>query len=256
MAEITSYEHGVPAWVDLGSSNIEESVRFYSGLFGWAHEDMGAEAGHYTMFRLRGKNVAAVGPLMAEGQPEVWSTYISVTNADEIAAKITEAGGSILAPPMDVMEAGRMGVFMDPTGAAFSIWQPNQMIGADLVNEPGTVTWNELNTRDVAAAKAFYPKVFGWGTHDNEMPGMTYTEWQVAGRTVGGMLPMPDMVPAQTPNHWLVYFAVDGTDAAVDKVKALGGSLLAGPIDAPPGPFAVVADPHGAPFAVITLPAQ
>lgn len=256
MPEVTAYEHGVPAWVDLGSADVAESVRFYSGLFGWEHEDMGPEAGHYTMFSLGGKTVGAVGPLMMDGQPEVWSTYLSVTDADATAAKVAEAGGTVLAPPMDVMDAGRMGVFMDPTGAAFSIWQPKETIGAQLVNEPGAVCWNELNTRDTEKSKDFYPRVFGWGVHDNQMEGMTYTEWQVGGRTIGGMLPMPEMVPAEVPNHWLVYFATADADATAAKVTELGGSVLAPPFDIPPGRTAVCADPRGASFAVIALAAQ
>lgn len=253
MPVVTGYDDGVPCWVDLGSRNIEESVRFYGALFGWSHQDTGADTGHYTMFTLNDSTVAAVGGLMMEGQPEVWSTYVKVTDADATAAAVSAAGGSVLAPPMDVMGQGRMAVFMDPTGAAISIWQPENMSGAQLANEPGSLVWNELNTRDVDPSKAFYPKVFGWAAHDNEMEGMTYTEWQVGGRTIAGMLPMPEGIPAQVPNHWLVYFGTDDTDATVAKATELGGSVMAPPFDVPPGRMAVLADPHGAAFAVIKM---
>lgn len=256
MPEVSSYDHGVPAWVDLGSGDLAESVRFYEGLFGWEHQDMGAEAGHYTMFSLGGKTVAAVGPLMMDGQPEVWSTYVNVTNADDVATTIAAAGGLTLAPNFDVMDAGRMGVYMDPTGAAFSLWEPKSTIGAELVNEPGALCWNELNTRDIEKSKEFYSKVFGWSPQDNQMEGMAYTEWQIDGRTVGGMLPMPEMVPAEVPNHWLVYFATTDTDAMAAKVTELGGSVIAGPFDVPPGRMAVFTDPRGATFAVIAMAPQ
>ena len=247
---MTSYEAGTPCWVDLASPDVEASKAFYGGLFGWeAVTSPEPEAGGYTMFTLRGQEVAAVSPPMGDGQPTVWTTYIATDDADTTAKAVESGGGSALAPPFDVMDAGRMAVFMDPQGGAFSVWQPKQHKGAGLVNEPGALCWNELHTTDVEAAKSFYSSVFGWNTASSDEGGMAYTEFKVGEHTVGGMMADAD---APMP-YWLVYFAVSDTDGAVAKVQQLGGSVLAPPMDIPAGRFAVVADPQGAPFGVITL---
>lgn len=249
MTEITAYAPGTPSWVDIGVADIAAAATFYSGLFGWETEDMGEEAGHYTMCLLRGKPVAAIGPAMNPGPP-AWMTYITVANVDETAAAITAAGGSVVAPPMDVMTAGRMAVASDPTGAFFSIWQAGDSIGAEIVNEPGALCWNELGTRDVDAALAFYETVFGLVAHRSP----EYNEFQLDGRTVGACMPMPEMIPAVVPANWLAYFAVEDCEAAVAKAESLGASLATGPMDAGDvGRFAILSDPMGAMFAVIKL---
>jgi len=124
------------------------------------------------------------------------------------------------------------------------------------VNEPGSFTWNELHTRDLNGAKQFYPKAFGWGVKENAYGESTYVEWQVNGRSIAGAMPMDPSMPAQMPPFWLVYFAVEDTDAAISKVQELGGKVLMGPFDAPPGKFAIVSDPFGAAFAVIKVARQ
>jgi predicted enzyme related to lactoylglutathione lyase len=157
---------------------------------------------------------------------------------------------------MDVMTAGRMSVFQDPTGAIFSAWQPGDTKGVELVNEPGAFSWNELNTRDLETAKAFYTAVFGWVCETMQMGPMTYTEVKVDGNTVAGMMDMTGTVPEQVPPHWLVYFAVDDTDATAAKAQELGGQLMVPPTDIPPGRFSVIADDKGAAFAVIKMAPQ
>lgn len=254
MSEWTSYAPGTPCWVDLGTPDIEDAAQFYGALFGWSVEEgeNAEQTGGYRQATLRSKPVAGVMPLMQEGQPPAWSTYVSVADADATAAKVTEAGGSVLAEPMDVLDLGRMAVFADPTGAVFGIWQPGSFIGAELANEPNTFSWNELNTRDTAAAKEFYATVFGWTYEDMEVENVgTYTGLQVDGKSVGGMLDITGRVPDEVPAHWLTYFAVEDTDATLEKLKELGGSVSFGPIDIIAGRFAVVTDPFGAVFAVI-----
>jgi uncharacterized protein len=257
MSERTSYAPGTPSWVDVGSPDLDAAIEFYSALFGWDVHEAGdpEQTGGYRMAYLSDKAVAGMMPLMQEGQPPAWTTYVSVQDADATAAAVKEAGGSVIAEPMDVLDVGRMAVFADPAGAVFSIWQPRAHPGAGLVNEPGAFTWNELNTRDPEGAKAFYAAVFGWEIEDHEMEGMgTYTEWKQSEDPMGGMMDMRGRVPDEVPPHWLTYFAVEDTDASVKKVKELGGGVAFGPIDIPAGRFAVVHDPHGAMFAVIKMP--
>jgi hypothetical protein len=251
----TSYEPGTPSWVDLASADLPASTAFYSSLFGWEAMDQGEEAGHYHMFEKNGVPVAGAGPLMMEGQPAAWTTYISVTDADASVARVKEAGGMVFVEPMDVLEVGRMAVFADPTGAAAAVWQPRQHIGAGLVNEPGALAWNELNTRDVPGAKSFYAAVFGWEGETGDMGGMQYTTWKLSGEDVGGMMTMPEEVPAEVPAHWLAYFGTADCDATVASATGSGATLFAGPIDIPAGRFAVLGDPTGALFGVIALAA-
>jgi uncharacterized protein len=255
MSERTSYVPGTPCWVDLGTPDIDATVDFYGGLFGWSIEEgeNAEQTGGYRQATLRGKPVAGVMPLMQEGQLPAWTTYVSVQDADATAARVREAGGNVLAEPMDVMDLGRMAVFADPTGAVFGIWQPGSFVGAELVNEANTLSWNELNTRDIAAAKEFFGAVFGWSFEDQEFEGMgTYTIYKVGEETAGGMFDMTGRVPEEVPPNWLTYFTVEDTDATIATVEGAGGGVNMGPVDIPVGRFAVMRDPFGAVFAVIT----
>ncbi|HEY8082081.1 MAG TPA: VOC family protein [Solirubrobacterales bacterium] len=257
MSQITSYAPGTPSWVDHGSPDLDASIAFYSALFGWdvPEPENAEQTGGYRQAMKEGKPASGMMPLMQEGQPPAWTTYVSVEDADATAAAVKEAGGSVIAEPMDVMDLGRMAIFADPAGAVFGIWQPGTFAGAGVVNEHGALSWNELNTRDTEAAKAFYGVVFGWDFEDNDMGEMgTYTSLKLGDSPVGGMLDMTGRgVPEEVPAHWQVYFAVDDTDAAVEQAKQGGGSVMVEPIDIPAGRFAILTDPHGASFAVIAL---
>jgi uncharacterized protein len=253
MSERTEYAPGTPCWIDIGT-DVEGAKAFYGGLFGWEAQEAGPpeETGGYGFFVKNGKMVAGYGPQRASAPP-YWASYVCVTDVDEVSKRVESAGGTIVMA-MDVMTAGRMAVVQDNVGAFISLWQPADHKGAEIVNEPGALSWNELDTRDVDAGKAFYSEVFGWEpvTQGGEGP-MAYTEFRVDGKSVAGMLEMPPMIPAEVPPHWLVYFAVDDTDAAVAKVQELGGDVRMPPMDIEPGRFSVVADPQGAAFAVIKL---
>ncbi len=255
MPEKTSYAPGTPCWIDIGT-DLEPAKAFYTALFGWSTADAGPPelTGGYGFFTdADGKTLAGFGPQQNPGPP-FWSCYVAVADADETAAKVTAAGGTVVVPPMDVMDAGRMAVFQDPEGAFFSAWQAGNMIGSQVVTEPNAFVWSELNTRDPEAAKAFYPAVFGWDPQTSPGEDMAYTEWKVDGDSIAGMMEMPPMVPAEVPPYWLVYFAVTDTDATVARAKELGGQAMLEGMDTPAGRIGVLADPQGAAFAVITLP--
>ena len=279
MLERHEYPPGVPCWIDTAQPDPEAATRFYGGLFGWEFENqMPADApGSYFMARLQGLDVAAVGSQPDQGPPTpVWNTYVAVADADEIAAKVTKAGGSTLAEPFDVFEAGRMGIFSDPQGAVFSVWQAKETIGAQAVNEPGTWNFSDLNTRDTDGATAFYGDVFGWVAESVEGGGMAFSFLRLPGYgdflvenvnpdlragqaeagappgfedVVAGLVPMTsDRFPDDVPPHWSVTFAVDDADASVARAEELGGTILAPPMDAGPTRITVVRDPQGATF--------
>jgi len=249
------YAPGTPSWVELSSPDPDASAAFYREVLGWSPTEPGApETGGYRMFQSGGKNVAGLMGHMQEGQPTAWMTYISVADADETAERVGAAGGNVIVAPMDVMDLGRMAVFADPTGAAFGVWQPKAFAGADLVNEPVSLTWNEVHTRDTDADKAFYGSVFGWAAGKPSFAGApdTYTVWQLDGRNVGGMMEMVEgMFPPDTPPHWSVCFAVADADATVAKAGECGGTVVAEPVDMPIGRFAALIDPQGAWFTIM-----
>lgn len=272
MPERDGYIPGVPSWVDTSHPDPDAVLGFYSGLFGWEFENVMPEGsgGKYFIGRIRGGDVAGVGSL-PEGAPPMatWNTYIWVDSADETATKAQRAGGSVLMEPFDVMDAGRMAVIADPEGAAFCVWQAKTHRGAGVVNEHGSLNFNSLATRDVEAAKAFYATVFGWGTlalptgvlwtlpgygdHlEEKSPGLRERVAQMGGPegfidVVAALQPIAP-TDSETPAHWGVTFGVDDADAIVAKVPQLGGTVVAGPFDAPWTRMAVIKDPQGATF--------
>ncbi len=273
MIERDGYIPGVPCWVDTSQPDPEAAVDFYAGLFGWQFEDVmpAGAPGKYFIARLHGGDVAAVGSSPEGGPPAaMWNTYVWVESADDTASKVRAAGGSVLTEPFDVMEAGRMGVFADPAGAAFCAWQANNHRGAKVVNEHGSLNFNELNTPDPQGAKSFYGAVFGWQTLG---PGDGFTMWTRPGYgdyleerdpglrkrmaemgaptgfedVVASLIPISDDRP-QIPPHWGVTFAVDDADAIAKRATELGGQVVVAPSDAPWVRMTVISDPQGATF--------
>jgi predicted enzyme related to lactoylglutathione lyase len=249
-----SYPQGTPNWVDLQTTDQDAAKAFYAALFGWSYDDQPMDGGAvYSIARLGGASVAAIAPQSPElaGTPPMWNTYLAVDSADDAVAKVAPAGGTVAMEVFDVMDAGRMAFVLDPGGAAVALWQAGQHIGAGLVNEPGTVIWNELITGDPAAV-SFYEQVLGLSTATVDMGGNEYTLFQVAGREVAGATP-PRM--EGVPSHWHVYFAVADAAAAAARITELGGSVLVAPFDTPIGRMAVAADPQGAVFSLFQAPA-
>ena len=255
------YAPGTPSWVELSSPDPNASAAFYRDVMGWSASEPAPSpsAGGYRMFQQDGNNVAGLMGHMQEGQPTAWATYVSVADADETAEKVKAANGAVIVEPMDVTDLGRMAGFADPTGAVFGVWQPRTFAGADLVNEPNSLTWNEVHTRDPAADKAFYSNVFGWAAGSPSFEGApeSYTVWELAGKPVGGMMQMTDeMFPPDVPPHWSVCFAVADCDATVAKARERGATVVAEPMDMPIGRFAALIDPQGAWFTLMQPAAE
>ena len=272
MPERDGYIGGVPCWVDTSQPDPDVAVAFYAGLFGWEFEDamQAGSEGRYLIARLRGGDVAAVSS-QPEGAPPqaTWNTYIWVEDADKAAVMAREEGGSVLTEPFEVMDAGRMAVFADPEGAVFCVWQARAHHGARIVNEPGSLNFNVLNTRDPEVAKRFYGALFGWTTLDlgsGEFWAMTtygdYLEALTPGtreRTAElGAAGFEDVVAAitpisgdeaDTPARWSVTFSTDDADATAAKVTELGGTVVVAPVDAPYSRLTVLRDPGGATFS-------
>lgn len=252
MAERTRYANGVFSWTDLTTTDQDAAKQFYSALFGWEADDRPIGDGAvYSMMEIDGKDVAAISSQPQQqrdaGVPPTWNSYITVDSADAALARAKELGAVVHADAFDVMDVGRMGVVQDPQGAFFIVWEPKTNIGAQLVNVPGALTWNELASPDIEASARFYGELFGWTTDAMEGGPFTYLVIKTPdGRSNGGIRPQM----GEEPPHWLVYLGIDDAEAGVAKVGELGGSTLAGPMSIGPGRFAVVQDPQGAVFAL------
>ena len=253
MPERTSYEPGTPSWADLGTSDPDAAKAFYGALFGWEADDAGPveETGGYAFFTLGGRKVAGVGPLMSEGQPVAWSTYISTDDIDALTTRASDAGAMIVAEPMAVMDSGRLAFYAHHAGGHIGAWEPGRHIGAEVIQDPGSMCWNELHTRDVEGAKEFGRAVFGWTPDEQSLPG--YTVVNVGDTGVAGIMEMPPGVPDEVPAYWMTIFEVGDCDAAVATVQEHGGTVIYGPSEMENvGRFAYVTDPQGAQFGVIT----
>jgi uncharacterized protein len=266
------YIPGVPCWIDTTQPDPDAAAVFYGGLFGWALEDAmpPGSPGRYLTARLPGGEVGAISSQQEGAAPAAtWNTYVWVVDADATAAQVSAAGGSVLSAPFDVPGAGRMAVFADPAGAAFSVWQAREHRGATVVNEPGSLNFNNLHTRDVDGAASFYGAVFGWEVVDigpglgwalpgygefleRLRPGTLENMAQLGAPerfedVVASLIPIGDGEPDATPN-WGVTFGVADADAIAARAAELGGRVVVAPSDAPWTRMTVIADPAGATF--------
>ena len=260
MPHVDSHPPGEFCWYDLFSKDLAASKTFYAGLFGWTADDQPTEgegSEPYTMFVQSGDTVAGGGQMNREmlegGTPPSWNAYVSVERLEPVLERVTAAGGTVIFPPVDVFDVGRLAYFANPEGAILALWQPKSNVGATRVDEPGTVCWVELATRDLARATAFYREVFGW--HDVENPHgppSGYRTMTLGAKNVGGILQMTEEW-GEMPAHWSVYFEVDDAAASAERVKQLGGEVKFGPFETPVGQIAVCTDDGGAHFYLMQL---
>ncbi len=260
MATTTQHAPGTFCWPELASVDQPGAKAFYTALFGWESTDDDMGGGEfYTMLKLKGRPLGALYTMRkqerATGAPPHWNSYVAVASADQSVAKAKALGGTILAEPFDVMDAGRMAIIQDPTGAVFCVWQAMKHTGAGVLGEIGALCWTELMTRDANKAQAFYTGLFDWKAEAMPMGPMSYTIYKRGDTQAGGMMQITkEMGPI--PSHWMVYFSVSDCDGTVAKGGTLGGKTTMPPTDIPNiGRFAILQDPQGAHFAVIKLAA-
>jgi len=255
MAEAKTAIANKPAWVDLSSSDPAGSREFYAKLFGWKVEvDPDPQYGGYALAKLNGKDVAGIGPKQSPEGPSAWAVYIGTPDAEELGKKVQAAGGKVIAPAFDIGEQGRMAVFQDPSGAFISGWQPTRM-GGFQIGGANTYGWAELNARGVDKALPFYKKVFGWTVKTSPMgeSGPPYNEFQIGGESIAGAMEMNPMVPAEMPSYWMVYFSVPDVDKAFKKATDAGATEMMAPQEFPGGRFAILSDPQGAAFGLLSM---
>jgi predicted enzyme related to lactoylglutathione lyase len=245
---VTNLQHDVPA-----------AAAFYAELFGWEVEPGPADTAPYALGRLRGRDVAAIGTMPVPDAPPAWVTEVRTDDLAATAAAVRDAGGEVLQAEVDFSPVGKLGVFTDPLGATFCAWQAGSREGAQVVNEPGAWSMSALQTDDPERAALFYAAVFGWQT-EAFGPATMFRQTGYFGGEAEQPVPrdvVAVMVPASphAPSAWGVDFWIGDVERAVSDLRRLGGSVLAGPYDAPPFSQAVVADPGGAIFTLSQLKA-
>ena len=245
---------GAPCWVDLFTSDPDRSQDFYNQLFGWTSESAGEEYGGYINFTKDGVPIA--GAMKNDGQsgmPDAWSLYLATTDAKATTDAAASHGGQVIVPAMEVMALGSMAVFADAGGAAIGAWQPGQHRGFGLLAEAGAPTWFELHTRDYDASVRFYQDVFGWDTSVvSDTPEFRYSTLGKDDDALAGIMDDTEL-PEGVPAHWAIYFGVEDTDKALERVVDLGGTVLMPAEDTPYGRLAVAADPTGATFRLVSV---
>ena len=260
--EITQHKPGTFCWLELGTTDQAGAKKFYSTLFGWEVNEVPMEDDSvYTMLTLRDKDVGALYQLNEEqrkqGIPSHWMNYVCTESADTTAARASAAGATLVMPPFDVQDYGRMAIMSDPQGATFAVWEPRTHTGVQIINETNAAVWFELATSDPVAAGEFYRQVFGWRAKTDTSAENPYTEFQPADpneqRGIGGMLQIREEW-GQVPPYWMVYFAVDDCVQKTEQAGSLGATILKAPASIPNvGIFSVLQDPQGAVFAIIDL---
>jgi uncharacterized protein len=254
-----TFSPGAPCWVDLMTSDPEKAKQFYTELFGWTYEVGDQEKyGGYTMAFKDGQAVAGMMSNQGSDYPDVWNTYLRVEDIDAATRAAEAHGGQVHLQPMEVPEQGKMAMIGDAGGASVGLWQFAGHTGYQLAAEPGSPAWHELFTRDYPATVKFYQDVFGWDTEVmSDTDEFRYTTLGSGENATAGIMDASAWLPEGVPAHWRVYFAVEDTDAAVEKATALGGSVVQSAEDTPFGRMATLTDPTGTIFLVAQeLPRQ
>lgn len=258
MSTIDRYEHGIFCWADLATPEPAVATRFYANLLdlGVHHVPIGGGES-YTLLRKGGRDVVAIHRMRAEhaagGARPQWLLYVNVEDIDRVAARAVAGGGELLSSPIEVFDSGRMAVLADPCGAHLALWQAGKHAGAEALDEPSTMCWWELNTRDAGRAGGFYSELFGWRREERRAGATRYTTFFAGWRRAAGMLQMTAEWGA-TPSHWMMYFKVGDCDKVAALAERQGGAVPVPPSDIPPvGRFAVVSDPQGALFSIVQM---
>ena len=246
------YAPGAFCWVELETTDLAGSSRFYGELFGWDASETGSDAS--IEFRLDGALVCgmrALSPrLRHEGVPPYWNAFVSVQSVDWMLGAARAFDGHVVADGYEDSDRARRGFIKDPTGAVLGLWEPRTHHGAERVNDPGCFVWSELHTPDVDRAAGFLREFFGWDIRPQQgNPCMPYQIVRNGDWLNAGLLPLgPE--EGDAPPHWLTFFTVASCDATSARATELGGQVLGGPRDVSIGRIVVLGDPAGAVFAL------
>jgi predicted enzyme related to lactoylglutathione lyase len=251
---VPTYPYGAPCWVDLLVSDVDRAKSFYADLFGWQWLSGDPATGGYTMALLGGQPVAGISR-KPENAPiaSQWTTYLRVGEINAAADAISTYGGRTLGHPVAIGALARTLIALDPGGAYFGVWEPGDLPGSGVLDEPGALTWNELLTRDYDRVQSFQLGVFGHEFTDETEPGGP--RWSTAhtgdGNPAYGLAEIDAEWPPEIPAHWVASFATLNVVPALARALDLGARLLQGPFDGPYGVGAVLSGPEGEVFSLL-----
>jgi len=244
---------GAPCWIDLFTSDLDQSRTFYGELFGWKASEEAEDLGHYVNFTR--DDVAVAGAMPNDGStgaPDSWTVYLSVPDVATTTAVAVENGGQAIVEPMPIADLGQMAVLSDAGGAVIGVWQPGTFSGFGVLNETNAPSWFELHTRDFAETVEFYEKVFGWDVYSQgDSDEFRYSTLGEGDGQLAGVMDAKSFLPDGVPAHWAIYFGTDDADATVARTVELGGQVIHAPEDTPYGRLATCADVTGAMFRLL-----
>ena len=247
------WPQGTPAWADITVPSLTVARAFYGPLFGWTFEVGGPETGGYTQAYLDGRRVVGLTEPMGddEAPASAWCVYLATDDLLTTGAAVLDHGGSVVLAPMAILGFGTMGLYADPTGAVFGLWQSGNHTGWDVEEEPGSVAWTEVMVHDQPRALTFYTDLFRYHVDDLSAPGFTYAALSQGAGPLAGVGQYSASAGPEAPPAWTLYFAVASTDDAASSIVSLGGSVVSPPTDTPFGRMAIAAGPFGEVFAVM-----
>ena len=243
------------SWVELMTRDPAAAQAFYQKVVGWGATKMDGGPTPYTLFTSGDRPVAGLMATPTEdaanGFPPTWMAYVEVPSVDATIERAVKLGATVLAPAMDIPQAGRFAVLQDPQGGVIGILASAHPLAPETEPAPLEFSWHELTTSDQAGAIGFYEELFGW-RKQSEVDMGPMGVYYMYGRdrfTYGGMMRKPPEAPG---TYWLHYVRVaDSADAAAERAVALGATIMVGPMEVPGGDrVAVLRDPQGAVFAV------
>ena len=257
MTSITGYSNGQFSWIDLITPDLRASRNFYSELFDWDMVDVPVDRDYFFVdFQFAGRTVAGMQEmpqnLRNEGKPAVWASEVNVHDIDAVTDEAEYLGATIEMPPKQILDLGRMAVLVDPLGTRISLWEPGNQAGAEMMNRPASLCWNELITPNPDISLRFYGDLFDWTFQQTDELDLVYYEIFNNGRPNGGVVEMNSGWAGRKP-HWMPYVSVFDCDVILEKVVKLGGTADMVPIDIAPGRFSVIVDPLGAAITVMKL---
>lgn len=245
------YSPGAPCWFDMTVPSRETAMGFYGSVLDWTFD-----GDFYTLCQVRGKPVAGIAepaPDAAAPEQSNWTVYLATDDCAAALRRVTEAGGRVVKEPQDAM-VGWMAIGQDTTGGIFALWQGRELSGSQVVDEHGAPCWSEVTTADLPATVRFYQQIFDYQAQPRE--DLPYTVLSSDGEPVAGVFAGAEQRTHEGHGAWLAYFRVADVETAASRAAEHGGRVLSQPEETEFGRTAILADPFGAPFAVIEAPAR
>ena len=239
MSKLETHIIGIPSWVDVMVETTEQRevlMKFYSSLYGWTWDVGDEQMGHYSMANLDGAPVMGMG--QGPGGAGAMVPYFLTDDINASTATVAELGGTVIMGPMEVPGAGIMTLATDPTGAMHGLWQAREFEGFGAAYEPGAAGWWDHASNDPDAAVAYYTALTGH-TVIEPSPGMKVLN--VGEQWFASV--SQNQVPERPQAQWNSIYVVDTLEAARNKIRELGGTIVLEEMPVPGSAICVFIEP-------------